>query len=87
MFSPSTAECYPGSCFLEGTNVSEGRGTDKPFEYIGAPWVDANKLAEDLNSYNLAGVTFEPASFIPSEKISAYPPKFFNEQCKGILLK
>lgn len=87
MFSPSTAVCYPGTCFLEGTNVSEGRGTAKPFEYAGAPWVDASKLAEDLNSYGLAGVTFEPASFTPSEKISAYPPKFFNEQCNGVFIK
>jgi uncharacterized protein YbbC (DUF1343 family) len=87
MFYPSTAQCYPGTCFLEGTNVSEGRGTDKPFEYAGAPWIDGNKLAEDLNSYNLAGVTFEPVSFTPSEKISAYPPKYFNEQCGGVFIK
>jgi uncharacterized protein YbbC (DUF1343 family) len=87
MFYSSTAQCYPGTCFLEGTNVSEGRGTDKPFEYAGSPWIDAAVFAEDLNSYKLAGVTFEAVTFTPSEKISAYPPKFFNEQCNGVFIK
>ena len=73
MFYPSTAVVYPGTCFLEGTNVSEGRGTEKPFEYIGAPWCDGDKLAEELNSYGLNGVEFESITFTPSEKISAYP--------------
>lgn len=86
MFYPSTAFCYLANCFLEGTNVSEGRGTDKPFEYFGAPWVSSGVLADELNSYGLEGVTFEPAVFTPSEKISAYPPKFFNKECNGIFI-
>lgn len=86
MFYPSTAYCYLANCFLEGTNVSEGRGTDKPFEYFGAPWVNSSVLADELNSYALEGVTFEPAVFTPSEKISAYPPKFFNKECNGIFI-
>jgi uncharacterized protein YbbC (DUF1343 family) len=87
MFFPSTAVVYPGTCFLEGTNVSEGRGTEKPFEYIGAPWVDGEQLAAELKLYNLNGVTFEAFNFTPSEKISAYPPKFFNKSCNGVYIK
>ncbi len=87
MFTPSTAVVYPASCFLEGTNVSEGRGTEKPFEYIGAPWCDGEKLASELNSYNFEGVVFEPVNFTPAVKISAYPPKFFEKECKGIYIK
>ncbi|MBE2228058.1 MAG: DUF1343 domain-containing protein [Ignavibacteria bacterium] len=86
MFYPSTAVCYLANCLLEGTNVSEGRGTDKPFEYFGAPWVNAQLLADELNAQNFEGVVFEPAVFTPSEKISAYPPKFFNKECSGIFI-
>lgn len=86
MFFSSTAVVYPGTCFIEGTNVSEGRGTDKPFEYIGAPWCSGDKLASELNSYGLQGVKFEPISFTPSEKISSYPPKFFGKKCKGVYI-
>lgn len=86
MFTPNTAVCYPSTCFLEGTNVSEGRGTDKPFEYCGAPWVNSESFAAELNSYNLAGVKFEAASFTPSEKISNYPPKFFGKECAGVFI-
>lgn len=86
MFTEKTAVCYPGTCFLEGTNVSEGRGTEKPFEYFGAPWVNAQSLADELNSYGLSGVTFEPITFTPSEKISNYPPKFFGKECNGIFI-
>lgn len=86
MFYPSTALCYPATCFLEGTNVSEGRGTDKPFEYFGAPWMNAEVIADELNSYGLKGVTFEIHPFTPSEKISEYPPKFFNIGCNGLYI-
>ena len=86
MFFPSTAVVYPGTCFIEGTNVSEGRGTEKPFEYIGAPWCNGDELASELNSYGLYGVHFESISFTPSEKISSYPPKFFGKKCKGVYI-
>jgi uncharacterized protein YbbC (DUF1343 family) len=86
MFTSSTALCYPATCFLEGTNVSEGRGTTRPFECFGAPWMNAEGVAEELNSRGLKGVTFETIAFIPSEKISAYPPKFFNIECNGIYI-
>ncbi len=86
MFTSSTALCYAATCFLEGTNVSEGRGTPKPFEYFGAPWINSQAVADELNSYGLKGVKFEPAVFTPSEKISAYPPKFFNKECNGVYI-
>ena len=55
-----TAIVYPGTVLFEGTNVSEGRGTTRPFELIGAPWVDAEALADKLASYKLPGVHFRP---------------------------
>jgi uncharacterized protein YbbC (DUF1343 family) len=60
------AVVYPGTVLFEGTNVSEGRGTTRPFELIGAPWVDAESLAEALATYNLPGVHIRPAVFEPT---------------------
>jgi uncharacterized protein YbbC (DUF1343 family) len=61
-----TALVYPGLCLLEGTNVSEGRGTTLPFEISGAPWIDPNQLVESLNEMHLPGVTFRPTHFVPT---------------------
>lgn len=61
-----TATVYPGQVFLEGTNVSEGRGTTRPFETFGAPWIDGFELARKLNDLGLAGVTFREAWFTPT---------------------
>ncbi|MEN8701942.1 DUF1343 domain-containing protein [Bacillus infantis] len=61
-----TALVYPGAALIEGTNVSEGRGTTKPFELIGAPFINADNLAQQLNSLNMKGVSFRAASFTPS---------------------
>ncbi len=61
-----TAFVYPGMCLVEGTNLSEGRGTTRPFEWCGAPWLDANALAERLTAFDLPGVVFRPLSFRPS---------------------
>jgi uncharacterized protein YbbC (DUF1343 family) len=61
-----TAVVYPGTVLFEGTNVSEGRGTTRPFELIGAPWVDAERLAEALDAYGLPGVRFRPVVFEPT---------------------
>jgi uncharacterized protein YbbC (DUF1343 family) len=66
MPTPETALVYPGMCLLEGTNLSEGRGTTRPFELFGAPWLDARRLAEDLARERLPGVLFRPASFVPT---------------------
>src|SRR5207344_3673348 len=56
---------YPGLGLLETTNLSVGRGTDTPFEVIGAPWLDGQKLAEALNRAGLAGARFVPVRFTP----------------------
>lgn len=60
-----TAAVYPGQVFLEGTNISEGRGTTRPFEFFGAPWIDGRILADALNSLQLSGVRFREAWFTP----------------------
>jgi len=66
MPTPETALVYPGMCLLEGTNLSEGRGTTKPFELFGAPWLDAERLAEALNGQRLPGCRFRPVRFVPT---------------------
>lgn len=65
MPTPDTAAIYPGLCLLEGTNLSEGRGTTRPFETFGAPWLDALPFAERLNEAGLPGVRFRPTLFRP----------------------
>jgi uncharacterized protein YbbC (DUF1343 family) len=80
MPSPLTALVYPGTALLEGTNVSEGRGTAKPFEWLGAPWVEAEALADRLNAFGLPGARFRPVSFIPSAS------KWAGETCGGVQL-
>jgi uncharacterized protein YbbC (DUF1343 family) len=61
-----TAIVYPGTVLFEGTMLSEGRGTTRPFELIGAPWLDGERLAERMNGARLAGVYFRPATFEPT---------------------
>ncbi len=69
---------YPGTCLIEGANLSEGRGTTRPFEYIGAPWIDAESLADQLNDLSLAGVRFRPVYFVPTFS------KHQGELCAGV---
>src|SRR6266566_3483682 len=66
MPTPDTARVYPGGCLYEGTNLSEGRGTTRPFEWVGAPYLDAHAFADDLNRCRLPGVHFRPARFVPT---------------------
>jgi len=73
-----TAAVYPGLCLLEGTNVSEGRGTSTPFRQFGAPWIDSGRLAERLNELNLPGMRFEPVSFTPTSS------KYEGQACHGV---
>jgi uncharacterized protein YbbC (DUF1343 family) len=61
-----TALVYPGTVLLEGTNVSEGRGTTRPFELVGAPWVLPEAFADALNGLDLPGVRFRPVVFEPT---------------------
>jgi uncharacterized protein YbbC (DUF1343 family) len=79
--TPQTALVYPGLCLLEGTELSEGRGTTRPFELVGAPGIDALRLARDLNSRGLAGVRFVPTFFRPVFH------KHENEICGGVEIK
>jgi uncharacterized protein YbbC (DUF1343 family) len=80
MPTPDTAVVYPGQCLLEGTNLSEGRGTTRPFELCGAPWIDSRKLADRLNGAGWPGVTFRPAWFRPTFQ------KFAGQTCGGVQL-
>jgi len=75
-----TATVYPGTCLLEGTNVSCGRGTATPFEGIGAPWIDAYRLADAMNALDLPGVRFRPIWFTPTAS------KWAGETCQGVFL-
>jgi uncharacterized protein YbbC (DUF1343 family) len=75
--TPDTATVYPGLCLLEATNISEGRGTTRPFEIFGAPFIDAAKLCSELNALNLPGVFFRENYFQPTFQ------KFAGELCGG----
>jgi uncharacterized protein YbbC (DUF1343 family) len=63
--SLASARIYPGTCLFEGTPLSVGRGTARPFQWVGAPWLDGAELARRLEAYRLPGVRFEPATFTP----------------------
>jgi uncharacterized protein YbbC (DUF1343 family) len=78
MPSLETAIVYPGLCLMEGTNVSEGRGTVRPFEMFGAPWVDPPELKAALMDYELPGANFREAYFIPNAS------KFQGTRCAGL---
>jgi uncharacterized protein YbbC (DUF1343 family) len=78
--SLDTALLYPGSCLFEGTSLSEGRGTTKPFEVIGAPWLDAEALADTMNAQEHPGLIFRPAGFLPCFS------KHQGELCRGVQL-
>jgi uncharacterized protein YbbC (DUF1343 family) len=75
-----TAIVYPGMCLLEGTNLSEGRGTTKPFELFGAPFIDGKALATELARYALPGVLFRPCVIEPTFQ------KFAGQRCGGLQL-
>jgi uncharacterized protein YbbC (DUF1343 family)/CubicO group peptidase (beta-lactamase class C family) len=72
------ATLYPGVAMVEGANVSVGRGTDTPFEVLGAPWIDGKRLAGELNERKIQGVRFQPFEFTPRES------RFANEACYGV---
>ncbi|MDX2444329.1 MAG: DUF1343 domain-containing protein [Bacteroidales bacterium] len=81
-----TAVVYPGQCLFERMNISEGRGTTKPFLLTGAPWVDAQKAANDLNSRGIEGAFFRPVYFIPKNADPGSNPrgKPWNEMSGGV---
>jgi uncharacterized protein YbbC (DUF1343 family) len=72
-----TATVYPGMCLLEGTNISEGRGTTRPFEIFGAPFIDSDLIVNRFREYKLPGVVFRPLYFQPTFQ------KYLGELCEG----
>ena len=83
--TPETAIVYTGTCLIEGTNVSEGRGTDAPFALIGAPWLDAERVIAAVPADMTPGLRLEPATFTPrSIPGKAARPKFLDTECRGI---
>ena len=83
-----TALVYPGTCLIEGTNVSEGRGTLHPFLTIGAPFINSADLINKLKQIGIEGVELLPVKFTPVPiKGMAEEPKYKNEECNGISIK
>lgn len=78
MRTPAAATVYPGTCIFEGSNLSEGRGTDKPFEKIGATFINGTNYAAALNALGLAGVRFDAITFTPTNS------KFSGKLCGGV---
>jgi len=76
--SLTEATLYPGVALVEGTNVSVGRGTDTPFELLGAPWINAGELAKYLNAREISGVRFVPVSFTPTAS------NYAGQKCQGV---
>ncbi len=72
------ATLYPGVALIEGTNVSVGRGTDTPFELMGAPWVKSRELAAYLNARGIGGVRFVPVTFLPAAAV------YSGQKCEGV---
>jgi len=81
MVTLSTAIVYPGACLIEGTNLSEGRGTPSPFETLGAPFIDSEAFAGALNAFRLPGVHFKPAHFVPTFH------KWETQRCGGVTVE
>jgi len=76
--SLTEATLYPGVALIEGTNVSVGRGTDTPFEILGAPWINGRELTQYLNARNISGVRFVPVTFTPNAS------NYAAEKCAGV---
>ena len=83
MPSLESALAYPGTCLFEGTPISVGRGTDRAFQWIGAPWLDGDALAAALNLYEIEGVRFEAATFTPTTPGDG---KFDGQEISGVEL-
>jgi uncharacterized protein YbbC (DUF1343 family) len=81
MSSFETALLYPGTCLVEGTALSEGRGTEAPFRLIGAPWMDSQRVCADFNRIGLDGVRAHAAQFTPAGR------KHAGETCRGVRLE
>ena len=80
MRNMNQATLYPGVGAIEYSNISVGRGTDQPFEQIGAPWINGRQLAERLNARRIPGIRFYPITFTPTTS------KYANEECQGVFM-
>ena len=77
----NAAVLYPGTCLIEGTNLSEGRGTSRPFTWFGAPWIDQEALVVELNKLEHPGIELRPQSFVPLTSKNEGKP------CRGIAIE
>jgi len=85
LYNLQSVLAYLGTCVFEAYNISEGRGTDRPFEWIGAPFIDASALAESMNTYQLSGVRFNPINFTPQLKPHlSREPELSGQVCHGV---
>jgi uncharacterized protein YbbC (DUF1343 family) len=82
--SAEAAMAYPGTCLLEATNASEGRGTEAPFLLVGAPWVNPEKVAREATA---PGFALEPTTFTPAASAAAPKPKLLGERCGGVRVR
>ena len=82
--SAEAAMAYPGTCLLEATNASEGRGTEAPFLLVGAPWMKAEAVAREAAT---PGFALEPARFTPAASAAAPQPKLRGELCRGLRVR
>lgn len=83
--SPESMLVYTGTCLFEGLNISAGRGTERPFQYIGAPWIDNEGVVKLLNGLEFAGVVFDTITFSPKKMpFHSRNPYLTGETCKGI---
>ncbi len=87
MATPVTALVYPGICFVEGSNLSEGRGTVQPFELVGAPWADRVEISDRLNQLELPGVRFHPITFTPGLPGTSVEVKWKDDICQGVKIE
>lgn len=86
--TPESMLTYNGTCLFEALNISTGRGTEKPFQYIGAPWIDNSQVVILLNELGLEGVIFDTVSFVPVKMpFHSKDPFLAGEMCKGIFIK
>jgi uncharacterized protein YbbC (DUF1343 family) len=82
--SAEAAIAYPGTCLLEATNASEGRGTEAPFQLVGAPWVKAETVAREAAT---PGFGLEPTTFTPAASAAAPSPKLLGQPCRGLRVR
>ena len=88
LLTPESLLAYTGTCLFEALNVSEGRGTDNPFEQVGAPWLDNVRAVAMLNGLGLRGVTFDTVTFVPEQKpYLGRPPEMAGERVRGVRLR